>query len=882
MTGQLTNSESAAERDLVAMLTTAQKIRLLTGEDAWSSRADPVIGLRSVVLSDGPAGVRGVRLDASDPSSSLPCPVALGATWDEDLVREVAGALGREARGKGVGILLAPTINIVRTPLAGRGFECFSEDPVLTARMAVGYVRGLQHAGVGATAKHYVGNDSETGRRTYDARIPEHVLRELYLVPFEACVTEADVAMVMAAYNSVNGATMTANAPLLRGVLKGEWGFTGVVVSDWRAARTTAASALAGLDLVMPGPGGPWGDRLVAAVEAGEVPEAEIDDKLTRLLRIARRVGALEAPPGDGQPAGGGAAQDQGNGQAPERLPQETASGSAARPGSPGPAAGGAVPGAASPVDPALLRRAAARSFVLLRNERGVLPLDSGALRSVAVIGPNATHPQTQGGGSVRVLAFDGRTPADALRAALDGSAPPGTARDAAGAGGTARVHVHEGCRTWATVPVPGAGTLRDPVSGASGLRFEARAADGRMIYDERHPGSVVTWWDGLPREVYKSGATMIMRAIYRAASSGRHVIGAAGVGAMRVDVGGVRAAEASSLQPAEFVEVFSRPPEIRLPVELRAGQEVEVRLEHEPDRRGGAVFVTMRLGIAPEPDEEDLLAEAAEAARTADVAVVVVGSADATESEGYDRETLALPGRQDELVSRIAAVNPDTVVVVNSGMPVRMPWIEQVAAVVCIWLPGQAGGDALADVLLGRSEPGGRLPVTLPRREADAPVLHAFPKGSELPYSEGLLVGYRGYDRAGNEPLFCFGHGLGYTEWEYESVHAAAGHLAAGQDLELTARVRNGGGRTGREIVQVYLEDHGDDPNRPLRALAAFAPVDAEPGGSAEVRLKVPARAFARYGEAAGQWVWPPGDYTLHVGRSSRDLRLHVPVTVK
>ena len=257
-----------------------------------------------MVLSDGPAGVRGVRLNAADPSSSLPCPVALGATWDEELVRELATALGREAGRKGVHVLLGPTVNIVRTPLAGRGFECFSEDPVLTARMAVSYVRGLQETGVGATAKHYVGNDSETERRTYDARIAEHVLRELYLVPFEACVTEADVAMVMAAYNSVNGATMTANAPLLRDVLKGEWGFAGVVVSDWHAARTTGASALAGLDLVMPGPDGPWGERLVGAVEAGEVPEAEVDDKLVRLLRIARRVGALEAAPGGGAPPG--------------------------------------------------------------------------------------------------------------------------------------------------------------------------------------------------------------------------------------------------------------------------------------------------------------------------------------------------------------------------------------------------------------------------------------------------------------------------------------------------------------------------------------------------------------------------------------------------
>jgi len=278
---------------LVARLSLEEKVRLLTGADGWLLHGASSIGLRPMVMSDGPAGVRGTRFDPADPSSSLPAPVALAATWDERLIQTVALALGQEARAKGVDVILAPTINIVRTPLNGRGFECFSEDPLLTARIAVAYVRGVQEAGVGATAKHFIANDSETDRWTYDARIAERVLRELYLPPFEACVVEANVALVMAAYNSVNGSTMTANPTLLRGLLKTEWEFGGVVVSDWSATRTTAPSALAGLDLVMPGPGGPWGEYLLAAVQAGKVPEAEIDDKVSRLLALAQRVGAL-------------------------------------------------------------------------------------------------------------------------------------------------------------------------------------------------------------------------------------------------------------------------------------------------------------------------------------------------------------------------------------------------------------------------------------------------------------------------------------------------------------------------------------------------------------------------------------------------------------
>src|SRR5712692_8606588 len=339
---------SGDEARLVARLNLEQKVRLLTGADSWRLHGESAVGLRPMVMSDGPAGVRGTSFDSRNPSSSLPCPVALGATLDEELVHDVAHALGRETRARGVDVLLAPTVNIVRTPLNGRGFECFSEDPLLTARLAVAYVRGVQEAGVGATVKHYVANDSETERRSYDALVTDQVLRELYLPPFEACVAEADVALVMAAYNSVNGATMTANRTLLRDVLKTEWGFRGVVVSDWSATSTTVPSAFAGLDLIMPGPNGPWGDLLVAAVRVGAVPEAEIDDKVSRLLILARRVGALN---GEADPAAAHAV-----------------------------AAGHRAP---SFVDPGLLRDAAARSFVMLTNKEGLLPLDAGSVRTV-------------------------------------------------------------------------------------------------------------------------------------------------------------------------------------------------------------------------------------------------------------------------------------------------------------------------------------------------------------------------------------------------------------------------------------------------------------------------------------------------------------------
>jgi beta-glucosidase len=827
---------------LPAELTVQDKVLLLTGADSWRTQGAEALGLRPMITSDGPAGVRGVVLDERHPSSSLPCPSALGATWNPELVGELAAALGAEARGKGVDVLLAPTINLMRTPLGGRGFECFSEDPVLTARLAVAFVRGVQSVGVAATAKHFVGNDSETERWSYDARIAERVLRELYLAPFEACVREAGVALVMAAYNKVNGVAMTEHAYLLRNVLKDEWGFDGVVTSDWHAARSTAATALAALDLAMPGPDGPWGGQLAQAVADGAVTPEVLDDKVLRLLRLADRVGALR----DGHPDYDLAAAARAD-----------------RPDGPGGASSGTAPPAL--IDPALLRRAAISSMVLLRNEGGenALPIDPASVRRVAVIGPNAIRPAIHGGGSAIVMPAAVSTPAAALGEALAGQA---------------EVTVAPGCQTWVVVPEPAAGSLRDPSTGEPGLRLEFRDRDGSLLAAEHRHSTALAWWDRVPPGIgWGQAGSIVLATLFRPDADGPHVLGAAGVGHITLSVDGTVVAEGATAVPDDPVEAMTRPGEIRATAPLVAGQPAEIRLEFRPAADGDGPLAA-RLGIVPAADEDDLLAEAEQAASRADAAVVVVGSPPMTESEGFDRSTLALPGRQDELVRRVAAVNSRTVVVVNAGMPVLAPWAGQVAAVLYAWLPGQAMGEALADVLLGRAEPGGRLPVTLPAAEADCPVLHAVPQDGVLSYDEGLLIGYRGYDASLATPQFPFGHGLGYTTWAYESLHAATAVLTEGDDLDLVITVRNTGSRPGREVVQAYLAGPPDAATPP-RVLAAFGAVTAPPGASAEIPLRVPARAFARWDEDAGRWAWPPGRFTVHVGRSSRDLRLSVPV---
>src|SRR5580693_6870043 len=770
-----TSTEATEERSRVAALPVGEKVRLLTGADSWRTYGAPALGLRPIVMSDGPAGIRGVTKDDRNPSASVPCPSALGATWDSELVRELAAALGAEARGKGIDIVLAPTMNLMRTPLGGRGFECFSEDPVLSARLAVGYVTGLQSAGVGAAIKHFVGNDSETERWTYDARIAEAVLRELYLVPFEASVREAGAVMVMAAYNAVNGARMTEHERLLRGVLKGEWGFTGAIVSDWDACRSVVPTALAGLDLAMPGPDSPWVTGLAGAVRSGQVPEEVLDEQVLRLLEVARRVGALSIR-GDDPPL-----------CSPGGLPPEPPAPD--RRFAPSDGLGGNTPAARPPspatVMSALLRRAAATAFVLLRNEQGALPLDPASIGSIALIGPNAVHPVIQGGGSAAVHPAVISAPDEALRAALAGQAT---------------VTVTPGCHTWETVPEPPARSLTDPVTGEPGVRLEFRAADGRLLGAEHRNTTVFAWWgDGLPDGIgWGEDGTISLLASYRPETSGAHMVGAAGVGRLTLTVDAVLAAAGDTPVPADPVETMTRPGEVTGAVGLTAGQPAQVRLDFLPSALAEGPLA-VRLGIVAAPDEEAALDQAVQAAAAAAAAVVVVGSAETTESEGFDRDTLRLPGRQDELVERVSAVNPRTVVVVNAGMPVLMPWASQVAAVLYAWLPGQAMGEALADVLLGRAEPGGRLPVSMPARESDAPVLHAVPADGRLSYDEGLLIGYRGYDAAGTSPLFPFGHGLGYTTWSYELLEAGALVLAAGADLTISVTVRNTGDRPGR-----------------------------------------------------------------------------------
>ncbi len=866
-------------RSRVARLSLEQKVRLLTGADFWALYPEPEVGLRRVVLSDGPAGVRGETWDERDTSANVPSPTALAATWDCGRVEAIGRLLAAEARRKGVDVVLAPTVNLHRTPFGGRHFECFSEDPLLTARVGVAYVRGLQGCGVGATVKHFVGNDSETERMTVDVRIDERTLRELYLAPFEAIVREAGAWAVMAAYNGVNGATMT-ESPLLRAILHDEWGYDGLVMSDWTAARSAEPAARAALDLAMPGPAsrfGPWGDALVTAVQEGRVDEALIDDKVLRILRLAARVGGLD----DAVPVSS-VLTDTGPADIPRELRATAAAsfvlarneGSSASPGGrppqtpPDASPGGRPP--QTPPDASPGRRppqtppdAAGRPDHAVP----LLPFDRSRLGRVAVIGPNAEVARTLGGGSATVFPPYTVSPLDGLRAAgLDVAFAPGT---------LGHLRTSAARAPW---------LLRSDGSGP-GAEVRFFSSSGDVVGSEQRDAAVFRWMSGfgsagVPEEV----ARLEISCVIRATEAGVYQLGVSGLGRLRLlaDETEVFDETLAMREGADPGEILMAPPQRLAPLELAAGQSVAVRIEHDvhsSPMAGFGTFLQLNLEVPHGTDDEEIAA-AARIAADSDVAVVVVGTTAEVESEGFDRSSLALPGRQGELVRRVAAANPRTVVVVNSGAPVLLPWAGQVAAVLLTWFGGQEFGHALADVLLGDAEPGGRLPTTWPASQDGLP--SAQPAGGVLSYTEGLFIGYRGYDRDGREPLFPFGHGQGYTTWSYDSitVDCDLAEPPGTPGVAVCVEVRNTGSRPGREIVQVYASRPDSAVERPVKWLAGFAAVHADPGETVNVGIMIPERAFQHW--ADGGWALEAGTFTLAAGSSSGSLPLTATVTVK
>jgi beta-glucosidase len=805
----------------LAQLSLEQKVRLMTGADIWALHPIPEIGLRRLVTSDGPAGVRGETWDERSPSANVPSPTALAASWDPVRVERMGRLLASEARRKSIDVLLAPTVNLHRTPYGGRHFECFSEDPELTSMIGTAYVQGLQAEGVSATVKHFVANDSETDRFSVNALVDEKVLRELYLVPFERIVA-AGAWAVMAAYNRVNGITMTEN-PLVRDVLKREWAFDGVIMSDWYATRSIAAAGEDLLDLAMPGPETPWTEGLLEAVMSGKISESAVDGHVLRILRLAARVGAL-----DGLEPATPPARDWSE----EELSSE-------------------------------LRASSAAGMVLLRND-GTLPLQTSSIKRIAVIGPNAATARTLGGGSATVFPSYVISPLDGLRDALGE--------------GIEIVHA-SGVRSSERVDIASQELLRLPDGSGPGIEVIFFDAADRELGREQRQAATMMWW-GPVQEGLTAGQIDHLRLAtrLRVPESGRYGVGTSGLGEFQLAIDGEVVVDEAIELPlgADVVEGIMKPPQRRAIVDIDAGRDVPVELSYRPT--GGATvlggadvtMLTVQLNVAPVLDEQEEFDRAVALAGDSDVVVVVVGTNAEVESEGFDRTSLALPGRQDELVSAVAAVNSRTVVVVNAGAPVLLPWANEAAAVLVSWFPGQEVGNALGDVLSGAVEPGGRLPVTWPSTEDGVPSVQ--PVNGELPYDEGLSIGYRWYLASGRDPLFPFGHGLGYTTWTYEGI-------AVDGDT-VTVSVRNTGDRSGREVVQLYASQPNSAVARAPRWLVGSAVVDAASGDVAAAVITLGDHNFRHWDSSDHVWMIEPGTYQLQAGRSVVDLPLTAEIS--
>jgi beta-glucosidase len=799
---------------LVHVLSLDELAALTAGIDAWRTTNLPERGIPRLKMTDGPVGARGESF-TSTTSALFPCGSALGATFDPTLVERVGAALGAEARTKGAHVLLGPTLNIQRHPLGGRNFESFGEDPLVVGTIAAALVSGLQRTGVAACIKHLVANDAEIERLTISSEIDERTLREVYLLPFELALRDGGAWSIMASYNRLNGVFACENRWLLTDVVRSEWGFDGLVVSDWFATHDTVSGAHAGIDLEMPGPPRHFGPALADAVRSGAVREDDVRDMATRVLRLADRVGASVAD---------------------EAITER------------------------SEDDPgrwALAVEAAAAATVLLANRavdgRAVLPIDVGSVGRVAVFGPDADHAVVQGGGSARVNPHRTMSPLAALRARL---APDIEVVHAAG------------CTRGAPLPILG---------GPVGIEYRARR-DGAVLATATLTRFDPVWSGRFDPAVDPERFHVRAQATVTATTSGAHAFDLMSVGPCTVQLDGRLLLDNRDPRPGPSFFGYGSLP-VHAHADLVAGRRYVVDVEYDRTT-GNPAMAGIRLGMQ-RPLGDDPLGEAATMAADADVAIVVVGTNEDVETEGIDRATMGLPGEQDELVRRVAAANPRTIVVVVAGAAIDMPWADDVAAIVVSWFGGMGAGEAMARVLVGDDEPAGRLPITIPRSVSDAPcdISRGDPPG-ELHYTEGLAVGHRWYLHQGMQPRWWFGAGHGYTSFAW-GVPTAPDTWDGATPLAMHVPVRNTGTRNGSEVVQVYLHRPEGEVPRPAWVLGGFARVTVPAGATVDTVVAIDPLAV-RHWDDEGGWIVEPGRLELRVAHDAGDPGERLSVSIE
>ncbi len=806
---------------LVDAMTLDEQVRLLSGQDFWSVAPNERLGIGTLRVTDGPNGARGGgSLVGGVKSACFPCGIALGATWNEALLYKIGAALADEVKSKGAHVSLAPTVNIHRSVTNGRNFECYSEDALLTGTLAINYIAGLQENGISASIKHFAGNESEIQRTTMSSQIDERSLREIYLVPFEMAVKQGKTSSrvktwgIMSSYNKLNGTYTAENHWLLTEVLRGDWGYDGIVMSDWFGSRSTAPTVNAGLDLEMPGPTRDRGDKLIAAVAAGDVGAETVRTRALNMLRLMERVGSISH----------------------HRAYKEEAND--------------------RPEHRALIRLAGADGTVLLTNS-GILPLAKNAGKTIAVIGPNAKVAQIMGGGSAQLNAHYRVSPWDGLVNAL---------------GGDSLLTFAKGADNHRYEPM---------LKGAfTAGYFNSLDLSGPVAHSETVTDMTAFLFGSIADGKVNSQAfSLRVSGTFTAEESGVHRIGFFATGPSRMKIDGKTIADCWNSWAAGQTFFEEGCNEVIGEMELVAGQTYEVALEYASKPSANLGFAAYQAGIGKPLGLSDVKL-AAEVAAKADIAIVFAGRTGEWDTEGWDLPNIRLPGLQDELIAAVAAANPKTIVVLQTGGPIEMPWLSHVSAVLQSWYPGQEAGNAIADVLFGDAEPGGRLPQTFPVRWADNPVHSQDPEvypglNGKVRYEEGLFIGHRHHDKTGTVPLFPFGFGLSYTQFVWNQMRIKQ----QGDDFIVTVEVTNTGDRAGSDVMQVYVEDNAPLLPRPIRELKGFAKLHLQAGETGVAIVKLEPRAFAVYDVDYRGWVARAGDFTVLAGKSASDFVLNAQI---
>jgi len=809
----------AQAKAMVAKLTLEQKIELIGGVDSMYTRPMPAINLPRFKMSDASVGVR-----TWGPTTAYAGGVGLAATWDTEFARALGESLGKDARARNVNFLLGPGVNIARSAIGGRNFEYLSEDPYLNATIVVPYIEGVQSQGVIATVKHYALNNQEFNRHNADADVDERTMREIYLPAFEAAVVKGHVDAVMNSYNLINGVHATQNDFLNIKLLKGEWGFKGVLMSDWDATYDGVAAANNGLDLEMPSPKFMNAKNLLPAVKDGLVKESTIDDKVLRLIRTELRYGFTDRPQLD--PA------------------DSTVSISGDK----------------------VALKGALESITLLKNDGHLLPLDASKIKTIAVIGPDAWPAIVGGGGSSEATPFAAVSTVTGIANLL---------------GPDVRVLYSRGLPEMVDVFRRTAWTGEVKVEAFPNHDFKGTPTTGTRR-------NVADWKPAEWEPVDPNPRSIRYTASYKTGDAGKYLlIGAAsGEDAFNISVDG---------KPMlDQVHAEGQVPKYAT-LDLAAGQTVSVQADYVP--RGAGT----RFGIGMVYEPKLVSEDAKQLATLADVVVLAIGFDPQSEGEGHDR-TFTLPWGQDALVDAVIKANPHTVVTLTGGgaMDTRR-WIDKVPALLHTWYPGQEGGTAVAEVLFGKHDPEGKLPISFDRdwdANPSAMYYYGVPGGDtvlhttgvdgkpldytvpHIKYDDKLMVGYRYWTTTGKHPLFPFGFGLSYTTFSFDHLQAPA-TAASGSTVAVSFDVTNTGGVAGAEVAQLYVSDPSAKASRPERELKGFAKVRLAPGETRHVTLDLDARAFSYWDETTHAWKIDPGKFVIRVGDSSENTPLSADLMV-